>query len=212
MEKHIISTSDAPAAIGPYAQAILVGKDDRSAIAGGLISAVMIPPIGIFGILVGLYMRTVTDPSVFVAKTALTSFVLNNLPPLFGGIVLGALFIASVGTGAGLALGISTIVGNDIIKRFTSKFSEPKKFDRLSKILIIVVLALASALSTGSLGDTILNFAFMSMGLRGAVVFIPLCCALWLKGRISSKYAMAAVITGPVLVLIFGTVLSGVVK
>ena len=87
-----------------YAQGILAGRDDRTAVRGGLISAIMIPPIGIFGILVGLYMRTVADPSVFVAKTALTGFVLDYLPPLFGGIVLGALFIASVGTGAGLAL------------------------------------------------------------------------------------------------------------
>ena len=193
-----------------YAQGILSGKSDRTAVTGGLISAFLIPPIGVFGILVGLYMRSVTDPTVFVAKTALTQFVLDHLPPLFGGVVLGTLFIASVGTGAGLALGISTIVGNDIVKKFTRRFDDPKRFGLLTRVLIVAVLALACSMSTGALGDTILNFAFMSMGLRGAVVFVPLCCALWLKGKIDGKFAFASVIVGPVIVLLFGTVFAGV--
>ena len=42
------------------------------------------------------------------------------------------------------------------------------------------------------------------MGLRGAVVFLPLSCALWLPGKIEKRYTMAAVITGPLVVLLFG--------
>ena len=41
----------------------------------------------------------------------------------------------------------------------------------------------------------------MSMGLRGAVVFVPLCGALFLKGRIAPGYAIASVLAGPSLVL-----------
>ena len=44
----------------------------------------------------------------------------------------------------------------------------------------------------------------MSMGLRGAVVFLPLTCALWMPGKIRPQYAMAAVIAGPLTVLLFG--------
>jgi len=185
-----------------YAQGIISGRSDRAARTGAIISALLIPPIGVFGILVGLYMRSVTDPAVFVAKTALTKFVLDYLPPLFGGVVLGTLFIASVGTGAGLALGIATMLRHDIIKRFTNAFDAPEKAGALSRLLIAAVLALACCLSTGTLGDIILNFAFMSMGLRGAVVFAPLTCALWLPKRIGSGYAMAAVIAGPLAVLL----------
>ena len=194
-----------------YAQAVLSGKSDAAARKGALLSTILIPPIGACGILVGLYMRSITDPTVFVAKTALTSFALTYLPPLLGGIVLGTLFIASVGTGAGLALGIATIINRDIIQRFTPKFSLPEKSDRLSKVLIIAVLALGCCLSTGSLGDVILNFAFMSMGLRGAVIFVPLTCTLWASGRITANYAVASIIVGPLLVLLFGTVLGGVI-
>ena len=193
-----------------YAQAVITGKSDRAAKRGGLISAFMIPPIGIFGIIVGLYMRSVTDPSVFDAKTALTQFVLNYLPDLPAGIVLGTLFVASVGTGAGLALGIATIINRDIISKKTKAFSSPVKNGLLEKGLIIVILLIGVALSTGSLGDTILNFAFMSMGLRGAVIFIPLCACIWLKDRIGSKFALVSCIVSPILVLLFGTIWKGV--
>lgn len=44
----------------------------------------------------------------------------------------------------------------------------------------------------------------MSMGLRGAVIFLPLCCAIWLPGRIAPKYAIASILVGPLMVLLFG--------
>lgn len=191
-----------------YAQAVLSGKSDDAGRKGALLSAVLIPPIGVGGILVGLYMRA-THPGI-VAKTALTAFTLEYMPPVLAGVILGTLFVAVVGTGAGLALGISTIINNDIVKKVTHKFDDPVKSGLLSKLCIVIVLALACCLSTGSLGDTILQFAFMSMGLRGAVVFVPLCAALWLPGRIDRKFALASIIAGPVIVLLFGTVLSGV--
>lgn len=191
-----------------YAQALLTARSDAAARTGALVSAVLIPPIGVCGILVGLFMRSVTDPTVFVAKTALTQFALTYLPSLLGGVVLGALFVASVGTGAGLALGISTILSRDIVPRFTRRFDTPARREVLSKVLILAVLAAACCLSTGSLGDTILNFAFMSMGLRGAVVFVPLCCLLWAPGWVAKEYAMASVLVGPITVLLFGTVFS----
>jgi len=188
-----------------YAQGVLSGKTDRDGVGGALLSAFLIPPIGIGGILVGLYMRAnaALYPGM-VAKTALTTFVTAHMPPLLAGVILGALFIAVVGTGAGLALGISTILNNDIVKRVTRRFDDEKKLSRLGKVWIVVVLAAAGLLSCGALGDTILQFAFMSMGLRGAVVFTPLLCALWLPGRIHRRYCIVSAIVGPVIVLIFG--------
>ncbi len=188
-----------------YAQAVLSARTDKDAVDGALASAFLIPPIGIGGILVGLYMRA--NAAVYpglTAKTALTTFVTAHMPPLLAGVILGALFVAVVGTGAGLALGISSIVNNDIVKRLTKRFDEPKKASALSKLWIVLVLAVAGVLSCGSLGDTILQFAFMSMGLRGAVIFLPLCCALWLPGRIDRKYAVASILISPLAVLAFG--------
>ena len=126
------------------------------------------------------------------------------MPPLLAGVILGALFVAVVGTGAGLALGISTIVNNDIVKRVTHRFDDEKKLSRLGKVWIVAVLAAAGLLSCGALGDTILQFAFMSMGLRGAVVFTPLLCALWLPGRIHRRWCILSAVVSPLVVLLFG--------
>lgn len=182
-----------------YAQAVLWGKSDRAARTGALISTCMIPPIGIGGILVGLFMRA-THPGI-VAKTALTSFVMEYMPPVLSGIVLGTLFIAVVGTGAGLALGISFIINEDIVNRITHRFEGAAKQRRLGKTWIVLILILSCILSCGSLGDAILGFAFMSMGLRAAVVFAPLCAALFFPGKVDSRWAVAAIIAGPVAVL-----------
>ncbi len=185
-----------------YAQAVMSAKSDRQARAGALISAVLIPPIGAGGILVGLFMRA-HFPQL-AAKTALTAFATQYLPPMLSGVLLGTLFISVVGTGAGLAMGISTIVRRDIVQRFSDRVAEPRINAALSRLVILLVLALGVALSAGSLGDTILSFAFMSMGLRGAVVFVPMLCALWFPGRVNRNFALAAVIAGPVTVLLFG--------
>lgn len=188
-----------------YAQAVISCKSDASARKGAIISACMIPPIGIGGILVGLYMRA-NYPGI-VAKTALTTFVMEHMPSALAGIVMGTLFIAVVGTGAGLALGISFIVNKDIIKKFTHKLDNNPHLEAIvGKSITAAVLLLGVVLSAGSLGDMILKFAFMSMGLRGSVVLVPMCCALWLPGRISKRYALISIIVSPLLVLVFGLI------
>ena len=188
-----------------YAQGVLSAKSDRAGVTGALVSAFLIPPIGIGGILVGLYMRAngALYPGL-TAKTALTTFVTTHMHPLLAGVILGGLFIAVVGTGAGLALGISSVINNDIVKKLTHRFDDGKKTTALSRIWIVAVLVGAGLLSCGALGDTILQFAFMSMGLRGAVIFGPLLCALWLPGRIDRRFALAAIVLGPLAVLVFG--------
>ena len=187
-----------------YAQAVLTARSDRSARAGALISAILIPPIGICGIVVGLYMRTVTDTATFVAKTALTSFILNysGLPMILSGFILGALFIASVGTGAGLALGIATVINRELIQK--GKREVKMSAETINKLLIVIVLVLATALACTPIGDTILKFAFMSMGLRGCTVFAPLCFVLWAKGKVHGKYALASILGGSLVALILG--------
>ena len=178
-----------------YAQAILSAKSDATARTGALISTCMIPPIGIGGILVGLYMRA-NFPGL-AAKTALTTFVTQYMPGVLGGVVLGTLFIAVVGTGAGLALGMSFVLNEDVLDRFTHRFDGPQKQRFMGRVWMVLVLVLACALSMGSLGDTILTFAFMSMGLRAAAVFASLCAALFFPGRVDKKWAVASIIAGP---------------
>ena len=188
-----------------YAQPLFIAADSKKAVKGALLSAALIPPIGIGGILVGLYMRA-THPGI-LSKTALTLFVTENFSPLIGGIIMGTLLITVIGSGAGLALGVVKCIKNDVmtnIARF-NKITDRKSTERF---LIVIVLFFGCIMSMGGFGDTILNFAFMSMGLRGAAVFIPLNTALWLKSRVNSGYICAAIIAAPITVLIFNLVKS----
>lgn len=188
-----------------YAQAVLSGRTDKDGVRGAVASAFLTALIGLGGILVGLHVRAnVALYSGVIAKTALTTFVTVHMPPLLAGIILGVLFITVVGTGAGITLGISTMLTNDILAQLIRKFDQPKAKGILSKVMIVAVLAAAALLSCGSLGDTILRFTFMSMGLRAAVVFVPLACALWLPGRIRPGYVFASAVISPLIVLVFG--------
>lgn len=183
-----------------YAQAMLSAKSDATARRGALISTFLIPPIGIGGILVGLYMRA-NFPGI-AAKTALTTFVTQYMPAGLSGIVLGTLFIAVVGTGAGLALGMSFVLNEDILDRFTHRFDGPQKQKLMGRMWMILILALACVLSMGSLGDVILDFAFMSMGFRAAAVFAALCAALFFPKRVGRRWAVTSITLGPVAVLV----------
>ncbi len=205
-----------------YAQAIIMACDSKNAVKGAVLSSVLVPPIGIGGILVGLFMRA-TNPGI-VPKTALTLFVTQNMPPLLGGVILGTLFVTVVGSGAGITLGIATVIRRDVLPFLRRTKKQVMSGVMIERVLLVALLLVACALSVGPLGDTILKFAFMSMGLRGATIFMPLCCALWCPGRVNKKYAGVAIVAGPLSVLIFelwgvlpfdplfaGAILSGVI-
>lgn len=183
-----------------YAQAVISGKTDKAAIKGSLISAFMIPPIGVGGILIGMYMK-LNYPDI-VAAHAFPLFIMEKMPSFIGGIVLATLLIAIVGTGAGLSLGISTIINTDIINKFSKKFKSVSANLLLNRLLIVIILAIGTVLTVIGLGETILDYAFMSMGLRASVIFIPLCCTLFFHKKISSVWIKISILGGPLCVLV----------
>lgn len=182
-----------------YIQAVLCGKSEKASKKGALISAVLIPPIGLAGIFIGLYMKM--NYPTMKASAVFPQFVLNCMPPFVAGIVMAALLIAVVGTGAGLALGISTMLTKDIYKNYINKNSNDKLLLKISRMLIVIVLFAAMILTAGNMKSMILKWSFMSMGLRGAAAFAPLCCSFFIKVRINSKFALAGVVLGPIGVL-----------
>ena len=61
------------------------------------------------------------------AKLALPTFILEFLPPWLGGIVLATLLISIIGTGAGLVLGISTMLSEDIYRKIIAPEASDRK-------------------------------------------------------------------------------------
>jgi len=182
-----------------YAQSVLSAKSDRSAVRGALVSAVLVPPIGLGAVLIGLYMRT-AFPTMEAAQS-FPQFLLLYLPDFWAGVFLAVLLIAIVGCGAGLTLGISSIITNNLYVRISPRADERRKL-LVNRVSVATVLLVAVIFTAGDLQSVILNWSFMSMGLRGAVVFLPLCGALFLPGRIPSQFAIASIIVGPICVLL----------
>ena len=203
-----------------YAQAIWSAKTDQTAKRGALLSAFLTPPIGIAGISIGMYMRVnyVTQAEVDALLSigqaapdlpvltntiqAFPTFIVNHMPPLFAGIVLGTLLITVVAGGAGLSLGMATIMVKDVYKRMTHRIDSIQKELVATRGTIAVTLAIAAVITIMIPGSTINDFGFLSMGLRGTVVFLPLCGSLWLKGKVNRHYILASIIIAPLSVLL----------
>jgi SSS family solute:Na+ symporter len=189
-----------------YLQAIFSGRNVRTSQRGAIISAIIIPPIGLAGILVGLYMRA-TQPGI-VPRQALPLFILEFLPDWFGGIALATLFIATVGTGAGLVLGVSTMFTEDIYRAVIAPQAGEKKRLWVSRLAVVAFTLLGLFFVSGNLNSLILEWSFLSMGLRGATIFFPLLGAIFLRGHVSHLAGVLAIGLAPattILWAIFGT-------
>lgn len=177
-----------------YIQAVLSGKSNEAARNGALMSSLLIPPIGIGGILIGMYMR-INFPSI-ESSQAFPLFIINNMPPLFGGVILATLLLALVGTGSGMALGFGTIITNDIYKVYFNKNVSSKKELIVTRTVIFMSLLISALLTFGNVKSAILKFGFMSMGLRATVLIIPMTGALFFKGRINKNFAILSSVLG----------------
>jgi SSS family solute:Na+ symporter len=204
-----------------YAQAIWSGKKDSQARKGAMLAALLIPPIGIACTMVGLYMRghyittseiaalqsagqSIPEGLTQIASTAqaFPVFATTYMPKFVGGIVLGTLLITVVGGGAGLSHGMATIVVNDILVKLSNRFQKAKANLIATRSTIVLILAMAVLISIVVPGAVINDFGFLSMGIRGTVVFIPLSAALFLPGDIDYRFIITASIFGPVAVLL----------
>ncbi|MDR1920440.1 MAG: sodium:solute symporter family protein [Candidatus Adiutrix sp.] len=182
-----------------YIQAMISARSLRVSRLGILISAALIPLVGVAGIFVGMYMK-LRHPDI-ASAAALPLFIMEQLPPLLGGAILATLLVTVVGTGAGVSLGLSAMFCNDIYKVYLRKNPTDRQSLLVSRLTIVVILAAAALFASGNLGSLILSWSFLSMGLRGAAAFAPMCAALFLPGRIRAEFALASIVAGPLFVL-----------
>lgn len=184
-----------------YVQAILAGKDLSSSRRGAWVSAAMILPIGLASVLIGLFMKAnfpETDPA-----TVFPIFVMKFLNPWVGGVTLATLLISVIGCGAGLALGVGTILSEDIYRQYFAPQADEKRILGMNRFFICLVLVLALFFVSGNMKSLILQWSFLSMGLRGATCFIPMTAALFMKGRVSKEAGIRSILLGPLSVLVW---------
>lgn len=196
-----------------YMQFILSAKGSHEAKTSVLWGLALVPPVGIAGIFIGVFMRShyilqsevnmllsmnlpVPDLPVIASTIQIfPTFIIDYVSPVMAGVMLGTLMITVVGGSSGLLLGISAVMVKDILS--SAKFIQRHKLF-FSRLTIIIILAIASIIAGIIPSQTINDLGFLSMTLRASVVFMPLTCALWLGKRISPRAILASIILSPV--------------
>ncbi|HKL25848.1 MAG TPA: sodium:solute symporter family protein [Desulfuromonadales bacterium] len=182
-----------------YLQAVFSARDVRAARSGALLSALLIPPLGLCGIAVGLNMR-LTRPGLDSAQV-LPAFILEQFSPLWAGAAFAALLFAAVATAAGLALGVGTTLQADLLPGRPA--TSDRRLRRLRLATLGAVLA-ALLIVIVQLDSLILRWSFLSMGLRGATLFVPLLGAVFLGVRAPRRAGALAIGLGPAAVVAGG--------
>lgn len=184
-----------------YVQAVLSSKDTAAARSGALISAVMIPPLGVFGIAVGLFMRHF-HPDMESAR-ALPEFLLKYFHPSLAGIAFATLLIAAVATASGLTLGVGTTLKVDVLSKI--KLNEKYELATMRLITLGVIMA-AMAILLFNFDSAIMKWSFLSMGLRGATLCLPLLGAVFLGERTSRRGGALSIYCAPLAVIVSGII------
>lgn len=130
-------------------QIAFAAKDGKSAKWGFILGGILILPVGficaLFGLVAAAKFPGIT-PAMALPKTIL------ELNPWAAGIALSGLWAADISTAVGLLLGCSTLVVNDIWKRFIQPDLPERKQMMLSRIVVLIISLLTYWLATSVLG------------------------------------------------------------
>ncbi|MDC7786791.1 sodium:solute symporter family protein [Rhodoplanes sp. TEM] len=174
-----------------YVQAIYAASDTRVAAVGAATAALITIPIGLPSIAVGMFMHA-RHPEL-APVLALPVYLIQYLPGVLGGIGLAGILISVVGSIAGLALGIGTMMANDI-GRGLFGLTDDATILMINRACVLGVGAVSMLIALSALDSYVLDWNYMSMALRGAAVFLPLSLAVFCPGRLSAPWAIASMI------------------
>ena len=128
-------------------------------------------------------------------------FIQEQLPTALAGIAFAALLIAAVGTASGLALGVATTLKADVLRRW---LADRRHELPLFRALTAAVVGLAFVLLLFNLGSAIMDWSFLSMGLRGATLCLPLLFAVFMKQYNLRRAGALSIFVAPVCVIAAG--------
>lgn len=137
---------------------------------------------------------------------AFPTFILGHLPAWLGGIALGTLLINILGCGSGLVLGAATIVTRDFLGNILTLLRRPPQLSPLAqtRFSIVALLLLGIVASHFVQGSFINDLGFLSLGLRAAVLLLPLSFALWLPNRLKALAVTLSMLVGSAVMLVTG--------
>lgn len=130
-------------------QISFAAKDGRNARLGYILAGIIILPVGFLSAILGI-VAAAKFPGITPAM-ALPMTILE-LNPFTAGMALAGLWAADVSTAVGLLLGSSTLVVNDIWKRFIQPDIPQKQQLIVSRVTVLLISLLTYWLATSVLG------------------------------------------------------------
>ncbi len=121
--------------------------------------------------------------------------------------MFAGLLLSVVGGGAGLTLGISTVISNDLYVRMVHPRASEKRKLWVTRITIIMIIGLSVYALLGEQKVLMNELTYLSMGLRGAAIFMPLMGALFFNRWIKPWLGFGLLVVGAgtsILWFIFG--------
>lgn len=188
-----------------YIQALFSASDAKTAARGAFVASAIIIPIGLPIVAIGMYMHY-AHPTL-LPILALPTFFLTYFPDWLGGVAVAGILLAIIGSTAGMALGIGTLLSRDFVANLFNVTSN-EKIMWANRITIFATMTVGTWLSYINLNATILELNFLSMILRGAGVFVPLTIAVFKPGWVPPKWALASIIIATITPIISEMVLK----
>ena len=182
-----------------YVQALFAARSSATAIVGACIAGVACAPIGLAAALIGMFMK-VNFPHIN-SIDALPLFFVTYFPDWLAGLGLAALLLSVFGSIAGLALGMSTMLAQDV-GAYLFNIKDGMKILRLNRFLMVFFMIVAAVFSYFQLNTMVLFWNYLSMGLRGAGIIVPFTLAVFFPQRVKSSYGFFAMIVGTIVYFI----------
>lgn len=184
-----------------YLQPIFAGKKTADARNGAFIAGIVIMLIGLVSAWIGMFMHE-HHPSI-PPREAITQFFWLYTTPWIAGSAMGVILLSVVMTGAALALSIGTILNQDVIQQYTKHFRSERAKLGVSRVLIFLSIMLAYLIVIFQPNSYILEWAFLSMTLRGVTIFLPVIAYLLRYDSIHPVWVAASVWGAPIITILW---------
>jgi solute:Na+ symporter, SSS family len=189
-----------------YVQAVYSASDARTAAIGTITAAVITIPVGLPSIAVGMFMH-LQHPDI-APVLALPVYLMTYMPGWIGGIGLAGILLSIVGSIAGLALGIGTMIANDIGRDLFGVRSDARVL-LINRTSVAAVTCVALVIALCSLNSYVLDWNYMSMALRGGGVFLPLSLAVFRPGALDARWSTISMLASTVAAVLCWFILPG---
>lgn len=187
-----------------YVQVIFSASDARTAAVGSFAAALVVIPVGLPSIAIAMFMHVAHPDSLPIL--VLPIYLLQYQPDWLGGIGLAGILLSLVGSIAGLALGIGTMVSKDLCYELLQVRTGGAVL-WINRITVLAVICIASLISIMNLKSQVLIWNYLSMALRGAGVFLPLSLAIFAPGKLKKGWAVSSMVISTAAAVVAATLL-----